>query len=141
MSTTGSFEVFDALFQVVDIVDACLAFVSTSSFLARETEGLNLTCKIASLCISCPVQAGIISFNVVNSSFILDLRLRSIKLCAVFLAIFLPAALVALGCFFLPPFAGAGALFDAAAAAAAFPDSFDPFPPVGAVFDFAGVLC
>lgn len=31
----------------------------------------------------------------------MDLRLRSIKLCAVFLAIFRPAALVALGCFFL----------------------------------------
>lgn len=34
-----------------------------------------------------------------NSSFILDLLLLSIKLCAVFLAIFLPAAL----CFFLAP--------------------------------------
>ena len=29
----------------------------------------------------------------------MDLRLRSITLCAVFLAIFLPAALVELGCF------------------------------------------
>lgn len=34
-----------------------------------------------------------------NSSFIFDLRRRSITLCAVFLAIFFPAALVELGCF------------------------------------------
>ena len=60
-----------------------------------------LTCKIANLCISWPLQAGIISFRVENSSFILDLRRRSIKLWAVFRAIFRPAALVALGCFFL----------------------------------------
>jgi hypothetical protein len=58
-----------------------------------------LTCKIASLCIS-PVQAGIIFFSTVNSSFIFDLRRRSIKLWAVFLAIFRPAILVADGCFF-----------------------------------------
>ena len=36
-----------------------------------------------------------------NSSFIFDLRRRSMRLWAVFLAIFLPAALVAGGCFFL----------------------------------------
>jgi hypothetical protein len=60
---------------------------------------LQLTCKIANLCIS-PVQAGIISFKTPNSSFILDLRRRSIRLWAVFLAIFRPAALVEEGCFF-----------------------------------------
>lgn len=41
-------------------------------------------------------------FNTANSSFIFDLRRLSIRLCAVFLAIFLPAALVAEGCFFFP---------------------------------------
>ena len=56
---------------------------------------------MASLCISWPVHAGIMPFRVANSSFILDLRLRSITLCAVFLAIFLPAALVELGGFFV----------------------------------------
>ena len=38
-----------------------------------------------------------------NSSFILDLLRRSIRLCAVLLAIFLPAALVADGCFLFVP--------------------------------------
>lgn len=61
-----------------------------------------LTCRIASLCIS-PVHAGIRSLRTANSSFILDLLRRSIKLWAVFLAIFLPAALVAEGCFLLVP--------------------------------------
>ena len=46
------------------------------------------------------MQAGIIAFKVPNSSFILDLLLLSITLWAVFLAIFLPATLVELGCFF-----------------------------------------
>jgi hypothetical protein len=59
-----------------------------------------LTCKMANLCIS-PVQAGIISFRTPNSSFILDLLRRSIKLWAVFLAILRPATLVDEGCFFL----------------------------------------
>jgi hypothetical protein len=54
---------------------------------------------MASLCISWPWQAGIISFNVPNSSFILERRRRSIKLCAVLRAILRPAALVALGFF------------------------------------------
>lgn len=40
-----------------------------------------------------------------NSSFILPRRLLSIRLWAVFLAILRPAALVALGCFFFPPWA------------------------------------
>lgn len=57
---------------------------------------------MASLCIS-PVQAGIRPLSTANSSFILDRRRRSIRLCAVFRAIFRPAALVADGCFFLPP--------------------------------------
>lgn len=61
---------------------------------------LERTCRIASLCIS-PVQAGIMLFSTANSSFILDLRRRSIKLWAVFLAILRPATLVADGCFFL----------------------------------------
>ena len=46
------------------------------------------------------VQAGIMAFKVPNSSFIFDPRLLSITLWAVFLAIFLPATLVELGCFF-----------------------------------------
>lgn len=48
---------------------------------------------------SCPRHAGTRFFRTPNSSFIFDLRLLSITECAVFLAIFLPAALVALGCF------------------------------------------
>jgi len=63
---------------------------------------------MASLCIS-PLQAGIRLLSTANSSFILDLLRLSIKLCAVFLAIFLPAALVADGCFLLVPAAAAGA--------------------------------
>ena len=59
-----------------------------------------LTCRIANLCIS-PVQAGIMLFSTPNSSFILDLLRRSIRLCAVLRAIFRPATLVADGCFFL----------------------------------------
>lgn len=74
------------------------------------------TWRMASLCISWPLQAGIMFFSVANSSFILDLRRRSIRLCAVFLAIFRPAALVALGCFFLE-------LAGAAPVGAALPDS------------------
>lgn len=60
-----------------------------------------LTWRMASLCIS-PVHAGIMPLSTANSSFILLRLLRSIKLWAVFLAILRPAALVALGCFFLP---------------------------------------
>lgn len=58
-----------------------------------------LTCNMANLCIS-PVHAGIISFRTPNSSFIFDLLRRSIRLCAVFLAILRPATLVEDGCFF-----------------------------------------
>jgi hypothetical protein len=50
------------------------------------------------LCIS-PVQAGIRPFSTANSSFIFDLLRLSIRLWAVFLAIFRPAALVVEGCF------------------------------------------
>lgn len=63
---------------------------------------LVLTWRMASLCIS-PVHAGIRPFRTANSSFIFDRRRRSIKLWAVFRAIFRPAALVAEGCFFLDP--------------------------------------
>ena len=63
--------------------------------------GLPRTCRMASLCIS-PVHAGIMFLSTANSSFILLRRLLSIRLWAVFLAILRPAALVALGCFFLP---------------------------------------
>lgn len=60
-------------------------------------------------------------FKTVNSSFILDLRRLSIRLCAVFLAIFRPAALVADGCFF---FDGAASLAVGAAAAVLLPPVF-----------------
>jgi hypothetical protein len=63
--------------------------------------------RIANLCIS-PVQAGIMLFKTPNSSFILDLLRRSIKLCAVLRAIFRPATLVEDGCFL---FVGVDALF------------------------------
>lgn len=45
------------------------------------------------------------SFKTPNSSFIFDLRLRSMTEWAVFLAIFFPAALVELGCFLPVTFA------------------------------------
>lgn len=45
------------------------------------------------------------AFKTPNSSFILDLLLRSITLCAVLRAIFLPATLVELGCLLLVAFA------------------------------------
>lgn len=82
-------------------------------------------------------------FSTANSSFIFDLRRRSIKLCAVFLAIFLPATLVADGCFFLDEEASVAG--DAAAGAAAddaddfFVVLVDPFP-VPAAADSAGFL-
>ncbi len=67
---------------------------------------MGLTWRMANLCIS-PEHAGIMLLRTANSSFILDLLLLSIKLWAVFLAIFLPAALVAEGCFLLDPAAAA----------------------------------
>lgn len=51
------------------------------------------------MCISWSRQAGIISFKTPNSSFIFDLRRRSMRLWAVLRAIFFPATLVELGCF------------------------------------------
>lgn len=61
---------------------------------------------MASLCISCPLQAGIISFRIPNSSFILLRRLRSIRLWAVLRAIFRPAAVAPpVPPRFLPPLA------------------------------------
>lgn len=66
-----------------------------------------LTCRIASLCSSAPLHEGIKSFKTPNSSFILLLLLRSIILCAVFLATLRPAAVLAVPVFFfLAPLAG-----------------------------------
>lgn len=76
--------------------------VSVSAGVRGYRGGTIRTCKIANLCIS-PVHAGIKLLRTANSSFIFDLRRRSIRLWAVFLAIFLPAALVADGCFLLVP--------------------------------------
>lgn len=92
-----------------------------SLLIKRNGKGVLLTCKMANLCIS-PVQAGIMPLSTANSSFILLRLRRSMRLCAVFLAIFRPAALVALGCFFLPAavvVAGPAALLALAAAAVA----------------------
>lgn len=90
------FQLRNAVLQIFDIVDGGLI----DEFFHLNKESERLTCRIANLCIS-PVQAGIILFNTPNSSFIFDLRRRSIKLCAVLRAIFRPATLVAEGCFFL----------------------------------------
>lgn len=86
---------------------AVLSWLTQSSrYLTYSMEA----CRMASLCIS-PVQAGIKLFSTANSSFIFERRRRSMRLCAVFLAIFLPAALVADGCFLLlAPVAGAVAV-------------------------------
>lgn len=83
----------------------------------------HLTDRIASLCISCPLQAGIISFNTPNSSFIFDRLLLSIRLCAVFLAILRPAAVVPALDFLFPP-AAAGVLAAVGACAAASTSGF-----------------
>ncbi len=83
-----------------------LAYVgrqSSASLLAHSSLSA-LTCRIASLCISCPLHAGIMSFSTPNSSFIFDRRRRSIKLCAVLRAILRPAAVApVLFCFLFPP--------------------------------------
>jgi hypothetical protein len=63
-------------------------------------------------------------FRRANSSFILERRRRSIRLCAVFLAIFLPAALVLDGCFLLFP-EGVGGVPSGPAAAAWAAGDFD----------------
>lgn len=75
------------------------------------------------------------SFNVPNSSFIFDRRRRSIRLCAVLRAILRPAALVALGCFFLVA-EEAFALDSGDGWADAFPFSLG----LAGVFDVAGDL-
>ena len=76
-----------------------LAYSRTSGIGATTSLENLRTDKMASLCISWSLQAGIMSFKTANSSFIFDLRLRSMTLWAVFRAIFFPAALVELGCF------------------------------------------
>jgi len=93
----------DAVLEVANVVDRRLFWLVGSGW---KREVYKPTCKIASLCIS-PLHAGIMSLSTPNSSFIFDLLLRSIKLCAVFRAIFRPATLVEDGCFFL----GEGAVF------------------------------
>jgi len=65
-----------------------------------------------------------------NSSFILLRRRRSIRLCAVFLAIFRPAALVALGCFF----------FDLSSVTASPVGTAEAFELAAGVVVFAAVL-
>lgn len=74
------------------------SFNSRTQFSRYRTYSM-LACRIASLCISCPSQAGTMSFKVPNSSFILERRRRSIRLCAVLRAILRPATLVELGVF------------------------------------------
>lgn len=93
------FEVGDTLFQIAEVLNASLIPKYQKS--GQKTFSLEnvRTDKMASLCISWSWQAGIMSFKTANSSFIFDLRLRSMTLCAVFRAIFFPAALVELGCF------------------------------------------
>jgi hypothetical protein len=91
----------NAVFKITNIVDGGLDCWHSEITIGRRM----LTCRIANLCIS-PVQAGIMLFRTPNSSFIFDLRRRSIKLCAVLRAIFRPATLVADGCFFLFEVAG-----------------------------------
>ena len=78
---------------------------------------------MASLCIS-PLHAGIMSLSTPNSSFILLRRRRSIRLCAVFLAIFRPAALVADGGLRLLAAAAFAGCSSADAALAGAPEGF-----------------
>src|ERR1700691_4373455 len=75
-----------------------------------------LAWRMASLCMSWPVQAGIMSFRTPNSSFILDRRLLSIRLWAVLRAIFRPAVVEPGACFRLE--AGGAVLATEAAAGA-----------------------
>ena len=71
------FEVSDTLFQVAEVVDAGLE--GKLALIQGCLAGV-FTWRMASLCISWSLHAGIISFSTPNSSFILDLRLRSIRL-------------------------------------------------------------
>lgn len=99
------FEIRDALLKVAEVLDACLLKLSTSA--SNRVICRPQTERIASLCISWSLHAGIMSFKTANSSFIFDLRLRSMTLWAVFRAIFFPAALVELGCFLPMPLVSA----------------------------------
>jgi hypothetical protein len=83
----------EVLLQPAHVSDACLRRVSNRVSCSASSQ----TCRMASLCISCPLHSGIISLRTPNSSFIFDRRLLSIKLCAVFLAILRPAAVVGAG--------------------------------------------
>lgn len=73
------------------------------------------------------------SFNTPNSSFIFDLLLRSIRLCAVFRAILRPATLVEDGCFFLGEGAFAGTPFGASLGSSAI-SSTGPFGFICIIF-------
>lgn len=79
-------QVRNALLKIAQILYTSLFIeekqiaVSTCSNHANHTIEAHLTDRIASLCISCPLQAGIISFRTPNSSFIFDRLRRSIKL-------------------------------------------------------------
>lgn len=94
------------------------------------------------------------SFKVANSSFILERRRRSIKLCAVFRAILRPAADVALGCFFLDPLLPFGGRLPADPDTSTLAASADmaeavlllffiegPGGPTGPDLEFAAFLC
>lgn len=94
-------EVSNAALKIAHVVDACLEGISAPHH--STSLGGKLTCKIASLCISTPLQDGMRSFRTPNSSFILLLLLRSMILCAVFLATLRPAAVLAVAVLRLPP--------------------------------------
>lgn len=76
----GGLEVGDAFFEIAEVVDAGLAEGSDVNSCLKAGSDNGSTCSMASLCISWSVQAGIIAFSTPNSSFIFDLRLRSITL-------------------------------------------------------------
>ena len=82
---------------------ACAALSSARHFSRYRMYSIEAE-STCSLCMSWPAQAGIMSLSTPNSSFILERRRRSIKLCAVLRAIFLPAAVVGpVGCLRLVP--------------------------------------
>lgn len=66
----------------------CLSVFCSS--MGHQSCGGGITCNIASLCISWPRHAGIMSLSTPNSSFIFDRRRLSIRLCAVLRAILRP---------------------------------------------------
>jgi len=82
---------------------ACTAFSSARHFSRYRMYSIDAE-STCSLCMSWPAHAGIMSLSTPNSSFIFERRRRSIKLCAVLRAIFLPAAVVGpFGCLRLVP--------------------------------------